>query len=146
MTIRKSSPLTALGSLANWPPDYTAMAFTQLSKALHVNLCKMISQPPLRRCLFMQANRTVSTAAGLSYRKTEVPLCVGTVISRLIQTDRRRCISFTATANNKSSPDDKDKSVSRFQGGSPTPSTAQKGREHRNQILTSTLFVVVQSA
>ncbi|XP_075906600.1 mitochondrial import inner membrane translocase subunit Tim21 [Nelusetta ayraudi] len=107
------------------------MAFTQLSKALHVNLCKMISQTSLQRCLLIQANRTVSTTPRLSYGKTEAPLCVVPVMGRLMhmQTDRRRCISFTAAARNKSSPDDRDKSVSRFQGSSPKPSTAQKVKE-----------------
>lgn len=136
------------------------MAFTQLSKALHVNLCKMISQPSLQRCLLIQANRTVSTTPGLSYRNTEAPLRVGPVISRLVQTDRRRCISFTATTRNKSSPDDRDKSVSRFQGGSPKPSTAQKGRQHGNHVVAciilhccwsninwvQAIFLVLQSA
>lgn len=105
------------------------MAFTQMSKALHLNLCKMISQPSLQRFLLIQANRTVSTAPGLTSRKAKAPLCVGPVISRLVQTDRHRCISFSATARNKSSPDDRDKSVSRFQGGTPKPSTAQKVKE-----------------
>lgn len=116
------------------------MAFTQLSKALHVSLCKMISQPSLQRCLLVQANRAVSTAPGLSYRKTEAPLCVGPVLCRLMQTDRRRCISFTATARNKSTPDDRDKSVSRFQGGSPKPSTAQKGRQHGKHVVAFIIF------
>lgn len=105
------------------------MAFPYLSKALHVNLCKMISQTSLQRCLLVQANRTVSTAPELSSRKTEAPLCVVPVMSRLMQTDRRRCVSFTTTARNKSHPNDRDKSVSRFQGGSPKPSTAQKVKE-----------------
>lgn len=124
------------------------MAFTQLSKALHVNLCKMISRPSLRRCLLVQASRTTSTTPGLGYGKPEAPLCVGPLmrVQVQVQADRRRCISFTAAARNKSSPDDRDKSVSRFQGGSPKPSTAQKGMQYHARCRSSSYFIQATSA
>lgn len=110
------------------------MAFTQLSKALHSKLYKIVTQQSLQRCLLIHANRAVSTvSSGLTYRKAGAPPCLVPVMSCLMQTDRRRCISFTTSARNKSSPEEKDKSIYRYEGGSPKPSTAQKGRQNQNQ-------------
>lgn len=106
------------------------MAFTQLSKALHSKLYKIVTQQSLQRCLLIHANRAVSTvSSGLTYRKTGAPPCVVPVMSCLMQTDRRRCISFTTSARNKSSPEEKDKSIYRYEGGGPKPSTAQKVKD-----------------
>lgn len=106
------------------------MAFTQLSKALHRNLQKIATQCSVQKCLLIHTHRTVSTVSRLTfYRKLETPSSVIPVLSCLIQTDRRRSISLDSTVRNKSSPEERDRSLSRYRSGSPKPSAARKGRQ-----------------
>lgn len=98
------------------------MAYTQILKAFHRNL----QQSVIQKCLVIHTNRTVSTASKLTFHtKVEVPSSAFPALSCVL----RRGISLDSAARNKSSSEERDRSVSRYQGGSPTPSAAQKVKE-----------------
>uniref|UniRef100_A0AAQ5Z224 Mitochondrial import inner membrane translocase subunit Tim21 n=1 Tax=Amphiprion ocellaris TaxID=80972 RepID=A0AAQ5Z224_AMPOC len=106
------------------------MAYTQILKVLHRSLQHTATQLSVHKCKLAQINgvihpnRTVSTVSRLAFhRGPEAPL---SVVSCFIQA-HRRSFSLDFTARNKSSPEDRDKSVSTYQSGSPKPSATQKG-------------------
>lgn len=119
------------------------MAYVQILKALHRHVHHRATQFSVQQCRLAQAgvlvhtHRTVSTVSRLSFhRGVEAP---SPVLSCFIQA---RAISLDCTARNQSSPEDRDKSISRFQSGTPKPSAAQKvknaGRDFT--FLTVILF------
>lgn len=101
------------------------MAYTQILKALHRNLQQAVPH----KCFVIQTHRTVSnsrTASKLTFhRQVEGPSSVFPALSCVL----RRGISLDSPARNKSSPEERDRSVSRYQGGSPKPSASQKVKE-----------------
>lgn len=112
------------------------MAYTQILKALHRNLQQTATQYCVNKCkltqvsLLILTNRTASTVSRLtSHRRVEAPSPVVPVISCFIQAQTLRGISRDSTARNQRSQEDRDKSVSRYQSGSPKPSAAQKVKE-----------------
>ncbi|XP_039982426.1 mitochondrial import inner membrane translocase subunit Tim21 [Xiphias gladius] len=112
------------------------MVYTQILKALHQNLQQTATQYAVQTCkltqvsLLIHTHRTVSTVSRLTFhRRVEAPSPVLPTLSYFIQTQRQRGISLDFRARNKSSPEDRDKSVARYQSGSPKPSAAQKVKE-----------------
>ncbi|KAM4534338.1 mitochondrial import inner membrane translocase subunit Tim21 [Odontesthes bonariensis] len=101
------------------------MAYVQILKALHRNLQHTASQLSVQRCKLAQVGvlvltrRTTSSIPQLALLRTEAAA----------SQQRRRSISLDFAARNKSSPEDRDKSVSRYQSGSVKPSAAQKVKE-----------------
>ncbi|XP_059183357.1 mitochondrial import inner membrane translocase subunit Tim21-like [Centropristis striata] len=108
------------------------MAYTLILKALQRNLQQTAAQYSKRTqvSLLIHSHRTISTKVSrLSlHRRVEAP-CAFPVLSCFIQAQRRRLISLDSTARNQSSPEDRDRSVSRYQSGSPKPSAGQKVKE-----------------
>ncbi|XP_038582944.1 mitochondrial import inner membrane translocase subunit Tim21 [Micropterus salmoides] len=112
------------------------MAYTQILKALHRNLQQAATQYSVQKSKLTQVSsvllthRTVSTVSRLTFhRRVGAPACVQPALSCFVQTQRWRAISLDFTARNKSSPEERDKSVYRYQGASPKPSAAQKVKE-----------------
>lgn len=107
------------------------MAYMQILKALHRNLQHTGTQCSVQNCVLIHTHRTVSTASRLSLRsRVEAPSCVSVpALSCLTGAQRHRGIWLDSTVRNKSSPEERDRSVSRYQGGSPQPSAAQKVKE-----------------
>ena len=111
------------------------MAYRQILKALHSSLQQTATQYAVHTCklsqvsMLVHTHRTVSTVARLSFhRGVQTPWSVQPVLSCFVQAQTRRGISLHSAARNQSSPEERDKSVSRFQSGSPKPSAAQKGQ------------------
>ncbi|XP_076617087.1 mitochondrial import inner membrane translocase subunit Tim21 [Chaetodon auriga] len=103
------------------------MAYTQILKALHRNLQQTATQYSVQKCLLVHTHRTVSTVSRLTFhRGVEPPSSVFPALSCFIQAQTRRSISLDSTARNQRSPEERDKSVSRYQSGSPTPSGAKR--------------------
>ncbi len=104
------------------------MAYTQILKALHRSLRQTAAQLSVRKCRLIHTHGAVSTVSGLTLRRAaEAPSCAMPALSCFIQAQRRRAVSLDSSARNKSSPEDR--SVSRYQSGSPKPSAAQKGKQ-----------------
>lgn len=108
------------------------MAYSQILKALQRNLQHTTTRFSLQKCKLAQvgvlvhARRTMFTTSGLSLFRVHT---LSSGLSCLTPTQSRRNISVDFTARNRSSPEDRDKSVSRYQSGSPKPSAAQKVKE-----------------
>lgn len=98
------------------------MAYTQILKALlHRNL-----QQTATKCRLTQVSLLIRTHRSVSsltfHRRLEAPSSVLLpVLSGFIQAQTRRGV--------QSSPEERDRSVSRYQRGSPKPSAAQKVKE-----------------
>lgn len=111
------------------------MAYIQILKVLHRNFQQTATRCSAQTCKLAQVSvvhtqRTASIASRLtSLRKVEVPSSVAAALRCFMQSQPLRGISLDFTARNKSSPEDRDKSVSRYQSGSPKPSAAQKGKQ-----------------
>ncbi|XP_044032457.1 mitochondrial import inner membrane translocase subunit Tim21-like [Siniperca chuatsi] len=113
------------------------MAYTQILKALHRNLQQTSRQYSVQKCKLtqvsslIQTHRTVSTVSRLTFHRRVGAPSVQPALSCFIHVtlERRRAISLDSTARNKSSPEERDKSVYRYQSGSPKPSAAQKVKE-----------------
>lgn len=109
------------------------MAYTQILKALHRSLQHTATQLSVQKCKLAQISgvihphRTVSMVSRLAFHRG--PEAPSSVVSCFIQAHRPRGICLDFTARNKSSPEDRDKSVSTYQSGSPKPSAAQKVKE-----------------
>lgn len=105
------------------------MVYTQLMKILQRNLQQVSGQYSRQKCLFLHL-RNVSTASKSTLcRQTEVVSSLIPVSSHTIKTLGCRSFSIYFTARNKNIPEDKDKSISKYQRGTPKPSTAQKVKE-----------------
>lgn len=120
------------------------MAYTQILKALHRNLQQAATQYSVQKSKLTQVSsvllthRTVSTVSRLTFhRRVGAPACVQPALSCFVQTQRWRAISLDFTARNKSSPEERDKSVYRYQGASPKPSAAQKGKPGAGRVVAS---------
>lgn len=113
------------------------MIYTQILKALHRHVqqaatnCTVHTQRHTHAVsLLVHAHRTVSSVStGTLLRRAGVPVCVLPALSCFSGAQTRRGVCLTLSARNKSSPGDRDQSVSRYQGGSPKPSAAQKGKQ-----------------
>ncbi|XP_041669669.1 mitochondrial import inner membrane translocase subunit Tim21 [Cheilinus undulatus] len=104
------------------------MAYTHVLRALHRNLQQSASQFSVQKCLLLHPHRTLSSVSRLTLQsRGEAPSSTVPALSCFIQ--RRRAFSLYTSLRNKNSPEEKNKSVSRFQGGSPEPSTAQKVKD-----------------
>lgn len=106
------------------------MAYAQVSRALHRHLQQTALQYSMQRCLLLHTHRAVSTGSRLTvHSRGEGALFGVPALSCLIQPQTRRGFSLDSSVRNKSSPEDKNQSVSRYQGGSPKPSAAQKVKD-----------------
>ncbi|XP_028289011.1 mitochondrial import inner membrane translocase subunit Tim21 [Parambassis ranga] len=107
------------------------MAYAQILKALQRSLQHAPTQLSVHRgrltqlSVLMHTSRNLSTVSG-PHRGAGAP---SPAISCFFQAQRQRLISVDSTARNKSSPEDRDRSVSRYQSGTPKPSTAQKVKD-----------------
>ncbi|XP_047424296.1 mitochondrial import inner membrane translocase subunit Tim21-like [Mugil cephalus] len=103
------------------------MAYTQLFKALHRSLQRAAAtRLSVQTCkltqisLLVHTHRNVSTVSTLRlHGAKEAP-----ALACFLQAQRR--VSLDSTARNKSQPEDRDRSISKYQSGSPKPSAAQK--------------------
>lgn len=125
------------------------MAYTLILKALHRDLQQTATRYAVQTCKptqvsFIHTHRTVPAASRLTFlRRVEVPSPVVPALSCFIQAQsRRRRLSLDFTARNKRSPEERDKSVSRYQSVSPKPSAAQKGKQRTKILLTGALEIV----
>ncbi|XP_070709257.1 mitochondrial import inner membrane translocase subunit Tim21 [Pempheris klunzingeri] len=101
------------------------MAYTQILKALHRSLQQTATQYSVQKCSPVHTHRTVATISRLTlHRRVEAPSSVVPGLSCFF-----RRVSLHSTARNKSSPEERDQSVSRYQGGSSKPTGAQKVKE-----------------
>ncbi|KAK2859407.1 hypothetical protein Q5P01_004027 [Channa striata] len=100
------------------------MACVQIVKLVHRNLLTqhVVQTCKLAQVTFIHTRRTVSAAPALT-------LLTRRRLPPYVLSQTRRTVSLDFTARNKSSPEDRDKSLSRFQSGSPKPSAAQKVKE-----------------
>lgn len=102
------------------------MAYVQILRALQRNLHQTATQSSVKKCILVHAHRTVSTVSRLALqRREEAPPSVP-ALSCLIHAQRRRGFTLNSSDRNKTSPEERDKSVSRYQSGSPKASAAQK--------------------
>ncbi|CAF98004.1 unnamed protein product [Tetraodon nigroviridis] len=100
------------------------MVYTQLIKTLQRNL----QQYSRQKCLFLHL-RSVSTGSKSTFcRQTEIVSSLVPGSSHTIKTLGCRSFSLYFTARNKNVSEDKDKSISQYQRGTPKP-TAQKVKE-----------------
>lgn len=107
------------------------MVYTQLIKTLQRNLQQVSGQYSRQNCLFLHL-RNVSTASKSPLcRQTEVDSSLIPVSSHTVKPLCCRSFSLCFNARNKSIPGDKDKSISKYQRGTPKPSTAQKGKTNQ---------------
>lgn len=105
------------------------MAYMQILKVLHRSARRSATQFTVQS-LLVHTHGTASTAARLSLRSgAEAPWSVVPVPSCLTGAQTRRAIWLDSAARSQSSPEERDKSVSRYQSGSPQPSAAQKVKE-----------------
>ncbi|XP_018529541.1 mitochondrial import inner membrane translocase subunit Tim21-like [Lates calcarifer] len=110
------------------------MAYTQILKALHRSLQHAATPYAVQTCkltqvsLLIHTHRTLSTVSRPTLHR-RAPSSVLPALSCFIESQRRRGISLAFTARNQSSPENRDKSVSRYQSGSPKPSAAQKVKD-----------------
>lgn len=96
----------------------------------YVQILKALQQTAAQKCVLVHTHRTLSTASRMTFlRRVEAPSSLLPAASSFIQAQRRRNISLDFRAWNKSNPEERDKSVSRYQSGSPQPSAAQKGTD-----------------
>lgn len=109
------------------------MAYTQILKALHRSLQQTGTHFSVQKCKLLRTHRAVSGgpyslwSGAIFHRGAEPPPAVTPALSCLIRAQRRRGVSLDSAVRNKSSPEDR--SVSRYQSRSPTPSAAQKVKE-----------------
>ncbi|KAK5850235.1 hypothetical protein PBY51_014501 [Eleginops maclovinus] len=127
------------------------MAYTQILRALH----RTATQKYTHVSFLVHTHRTACMVSGLTVlHRTGAHRTVMPVLSSFLQAQRG--VSLRAAARNQSSPEDRDRSVSRYQSGSPEPSAAQKvkaaGRDFTYLIVVliglgvtgGLLFVVFQ--
>ncbi|XP_073344437.1 mitochondrial import inner membrane translocase subunit Tim21 [Pagrus major] len=96
----------------------------------YVQILKALQQTATQKCVLVHTHRTLSTVSRLTFhRRVEAPSSVLPAVSCLIQAQGRRTISLDFSARQKSSPEERDRSVSRYQSGSPKPSAAQKVKD-----------------
>lgn len=106
------------------------MVYTQLIKTLQRNLQQVSGQYSRQKCLFLHL-RSVSTGSKSTFcRQTEIVSSLVPGSSHTIKTLGCRSFSLYFTARNKNVSEDKDKSISQYQRGTPKP-TAQKGETNQ---------------
>ncbi|TWW71140.1 mitochondrial import inner membrane translocase subunit Tim21-like [Takifugu flavidus] len=105
------------------------MAYTQLIKTLQRNLQQLYGQYSRQKCFYLH-KRNVSTVSKFTFcRYMDVVSPCSPVSSPPVKRPACHSFSLYLTARNKSSPEDKDKSVSRYQSGTLKTSTAQKVKD-----------------
>lgn len=104
------------------------MLYTQLIQTLQRNLQQVSGQYFRQNCLFLHLRNVSAASKSTLCRQTEVVSSLTPVFSHTIKTLGCRSFSLYFTARNKIIPEDKDKSISKYQRGIPKPSTAQKGK------------------
>lgn len=106
------------------------MAYNQIVRALRRSLQQKYRATQVG--YLVHTHRTVSTVVSMPtfHRRTEAPISLLPTLCCINQANTARCFSVDFRLRNKISSGDRDKSVSRFQGGSPASSAAQKGTEY----------------
>ncbi|KAM4719158.1 mitochondrial import inner membrane translocase subunit Tim21 [Anableps anableps] len=99
------------------------MAYAYILKVLHRNLGQTATQFCVRQCYVVHTHRTVSTTPGFVRLGTKV-----SSLSCFTASQKHQVLSVHCTARNRN-PEDRGKSVSRYQSGTPKPSAAQKVKE-----------------
>nr|XP_020465263.1 mitochondrial import inner membrane translocase subunit Tim21 [Monopterus albus] len=109
---------------------------TQILKAVRRSLQQTTTKYAVQACkvtqvrLFIHTHRTVSPESSPAFlTRLAFPSSVLPVEGCFISSQRRRGISVDSTAKNKSSPEERDKSVFRYQGGSTKPSATKKVKQ-----------------
>lgn len=107
--------------------DIINMFYTQLIKILQRNRQQISGQYSREACLYSH-KRNACTVLKRTCRHMDAISPRPAVSSYPVPTLGCRSFSLYLTARNKSLPEDRDKSVSRYQSGTPKASTAQKGK------------------
>uniref|UniRef100_A0A3P9PFS6 Mitochondrial import inner membrane translocase subunit Tim21 n=1 Tax=Poecilia reticulata TaxID=8081 RepID=A0A3P9PFS6_POERE len=93
-------------------------------KVLHESLRQTATQLCVHRCYVVHTHRALSTAPAFVRLGSKV-----SSLGCLAASQRHQVASVHCTARSRSSPEDRGKSVSRYQSGTPKPSAAQKVKE-----------------
>ncbi|XP_029002101.1 mitochondrial import inner membrane translocase subunit Tim21-like [Betta splendens] len=104
------------------------MAYAQIVKALRQTATRFRGQTcRLAQVSFVHTHGAVSTASRLTFLgRADAPV---SALSCFVQAQPLRTLSLQCANRNKSSPEQSDRSVSRYQRGSPKPSAAQKVKD-----------------
>ncbi|AWP20734.1 putative mitochondrial import inner membrane translocase subunit Tim21 [Scophthalmus maximus] len=111
------------------------MAYTQILRALHRHLPQTATLCAVQTCrlarvsLLVHTHRPLSTGWFGPSSQRRLGADAAAALSCLTRAQGRRRLSLDVTVRNKSSPGDRDRSVSRYQAGSPRPSAAQKVKD-----------------
>ncbi|XP_054893651.1 mitochondrial import inner membrane translocase subunit Tim21-like [Poeciliopsis prolifica] len=100
------------------------MTYGRILKVLHRSLRQTVTQFCVHQCYVVHTHRALCTAPAFVHFGTKV-----SSLDCLTASQRHQVASVHCTARNRSSPEDRGKSVSRYQSGSPKPSAAQKVKE-----------------
>ncbi|XP_068160629.1 mitochondrial import inner membrane translocase subunit Tim21 [Antennarius striatus] len=102
------------------------MAYSQILKAMHRNLQQTATQYSVRKRFLFYTHTSTSTVSRLTFNRREK---AAAELSCFFQAERWRTISLDSKTRNKNSSEERDGSLSRYQGGSPKPSAAQKVKD-----------------
>lgn len=111
------------------------MAYTQILRALHRHLPQTATLCAVQTCrlarvsLLVHTHRPLSTGWFGPSSQRRLGADAAAALSCLTRAQGRRRLSLDVTVRNKSSPGDRDRSVSRYQAGTPRPSAAQKVKD-----------------
>lgn len=100
------------------------MAYAHILKVLHRSLRQTATQLCVQKCYVVHTHRALCTAPAFVRLGTKI-----SSLDCLTASQRHQVASVHCTARNRSSPEDRGKSVSRYQSGTPKPSAAQKGMQ-----------------
>lgn len=109
------------------------MAYAQILGAAQRGLQRTAAQYSARRCSLLRAPRPtfLGRAEAPSSAAPSLSCCCFFL----------RGVALHAAARNKSKPEEREQSVSRYQGGSPKPSAAQKGEDDMCPPLCTVISV-----
>ncbi|XP_068604208.1 mitochondrial import inner membrane translocase subunit Tim21 [Brachionichthys hirsutus] len=113
------------------------MAYSQILKAVHRNLQQKVTQYSVQKRFLIHTHRTTPAVSRGTFHRRENAI---PELSCFFQAERRRGISLDSRARNKNSTEERDRSLSRHQGGSPKPTAAQKVKDAGRDF---TYFLVV---
>ncbi|XP_032407155.1 mitochondrial import inner membrane translocase subunit Tim21 [Xiphophorus hellerii] len=100
------------------------MAYAHILKVLHRSLRQTATQLCVQKCYIVHTHRALCTAPAFVRLGTKI-----SSLDCLTASQRHQVASVHCTARNRSNPEDRGKSVSRYQSGTPKPSAAQKVKD-----------------
>ncbi|XP_023182088.1 mitochondrial import inner membrane translocase subunit Tim21 isoform X2 [Xiphophorus maculatus] len=100
------------------------MAYAHILKVLHRSLRQTATQLCVQKCYVVHTHRALCTAPAFVRLGTKI-----SSLDCLTASQTHQVASVHCTARSRSSPEDRGKSVSRYQSGTPKPSAAQKVKD-----------------